>query len=631
MLAAEGSEPYAWPLDLPRQITSSFGEYRAGRYHMAIDLRTGDIGKAVYAAEAGYVSRVRCSPYGYGKAIYLQLDDGHTVVYAHLDGFAEPLAEYVRQTQHDREKYTVDLYPVKDQFRVQRGQIIARSGQTGVGVPHLHFEIRDSAGRTINPREIGMTWPDKRRPVIRKVLMAPGGPDDRLNGDILPVQVPIRNPSAGQYVADPIGVYGAISVGAEVIDPANGGASRLGIRTLATRLGDRDVFRLQHDRLAYGTNSGGRVAYHPFYLNKGRFLLAWRWPGNRSESYAKSQGDGWFDAPLEEATLTVNAIDFFDNQATLTIPLKPQPPDLDGLFDEGANGGVGTVDLTCVGSYLVVTAQFSEGESVLPELRIAGDTPAQGGQFFRVDGRTFRAGYQPSKKARGVTLEVRHPRIDPYTTAVEVFHRGGASRSVEVGGVGVRVAAKGPYGTIFARVNSGDQLPGKVKAQPLLNTYTIWPEETPIDEPVELSFPAPEIIYDLERVHMYRLAGTRWRAETTERRDGRLIVQASRFGTYVAMEDVAAPAVTNVRPRSGDAITSRRPRLSANVRDEASGLASVTMHCDGEWILAEYDPEAGSVRWMQDEDLPSGDHDLTITATDNAGNVRTITRAVSIP
>src|SRR5690606_9127249 len=118
-------------------LTSSFGEYRAGRYHMAIDLRTGPSPQPVRAAADGYVSRVRCSPYGYGKAVYVQLADGNTAVYAHLSVFAPALRDYVRRAQHERRAYIVDLYPEPNRFPIKQGEIIAHSGQTGIGAPHL--------------------------------------------------------------------------------------------------------------------------------------------------------------------------------------------------------------------------------------------------------------------------------------------------------------------------------------------------------------------------------------------------------------------------------------------------------------------------------------------------------------
>ena len=91
---------YAWPLSLDPQLTSSFAEYRTGRFHAGIDLRTAGVGREVFAAGDGYVSRVRCSPYGYGKAVYLQLHDGNSAVYAHLSDFYPELAAFVRAEQH---------------------------------------------------------------------------------------------------------------------------------------------------------------------------------------------------------------------------------------------------------------------------------------------------------------------------------------------------------------------------------------------------------------------------------------------------------------------------------------------------------------------------------------------------
>jgi trigger factor len=85
LVAAGPVSPYTWPLDLPRIVTSSFGEYRGGRFHAGLDLRTGGIGKEEKAPLNGYVSRVRCSPSGYGKAVYLRLEDGNTAVFEMKD------------------------------------------------------------------------------------------------------------------------------------------------------------------------------------------------------------------------------------------------------------------------------------------------------------------------------------------------------------------------------------------------------------------------------------------------------------------------------------------------------------------------------------------------------------------
>ena len=221
LLLTQVEDPYVWPLEQPRALTSSFAEYRSDRFHMGIDLRTGSIGKKVLAAGDGYVSRIRCSPYGYGKAIYIQLDDGNTAIYAHLNDFIPALNTYLRDTQHQRKSYTVDLYPDAKMFRIQRGQLIGYSGQTGIGVPHLHWELRDRGGAPINPRALGIEWPDNTAPRFRKVLLIPITPDTTINGDYLPVVLPVKRTAQGTYRAAAVRVHGRVALGVDLYDPAN--------------------------------------------------------------------------------------------------------------------------------------------------------------------------------------------------------------------------------------------------------------------------------------------------------------------------------------------------------------------------------------------------------------------------
>lgn len=619
-LSAEPSTTYAWPLELPRVLTSSFAEYRVGRYHMGIDLRTGAIGKDVFAAADGYVARVRCSPFGYGKAVYLQLNDGNMVVYAHLDDYAPSLRDYVQRTQHDRKKYTVDLYPDAGEFPFSRGDLIGKSGQTGIGVPHLHYEIRDRNGAPINPRLLGMTWPDSTAPTIRRAAVVPLEPWTRINGDMLPVVVSVRRGRSGGYVTDPVNVSGPVALGVDVIDPANGGGSRLGVHTLRAASGEDEIFRVVHDHISYGNDRDGVVAYHPFLLTQGRFLMLWRWPGNESELFTHTEGTGAIELQEPTSRISITATDFKENSTTLEIPLRSAAAD-DGPGAAASGQGRATVDFQHFDHWLIVSAAFSDSESETPLLRAHTDPPVQV-PFRRIDARTFRAAYVPHPDATQATLSVVHPRADAREHHFIVAHRGAPAKTHAIGELEITTRPNSPYGTLFIRAEALDSPPGSTLRR-IGPAYRISHVNAPIDVGVDIAFPLPSGIDDLRHVRVYRRSNKKWAIQDTTVKDGRLHVSTNRLGTFMAMQDPTPPTIRSVRPRMGQRVASKRPPIHATILDVGSGIYKFSATLNGQWLLMEYDPERGLLSWERDEDLPEGEGTLTFRVVDGAGNVTT--------
>ena len=126
------AQNYLWPTNASNYLTSSFCEYRPGHYHAAIDIKTWNTeGYRIFAIEEGKVEKIRVSPFGYGKVLYLKLDDGRTVIYAHLQRFNDKLEQLVRAQQLKNKRYSVTCKPAN--FRVTRGEILGYTGQTGIG------------------------------------------------------------------------------------------------------------------------------------------------------------------------------------------------------------------------------------------------------------------------------------------------------------------------------------------------------------------------------------------------------------------------------------------------------------------------------------------------------------------
>ena len=163
---------YHSPLGIPLVLSSNFGELRPNHFHMGLDFKTnGKIGYRLYSVEKGHVSRIKVSPYGYGKVVYIDHPNGVTSVYAHCSEFKGPIDSIVKATQIEQQNYAVEVFPKKGEIPVSKGQVIAISGNTGGSTaPHLHFELRDTkTEHALNPLVYGFDMADQKKPEIRGV------------------------------------------------------------------------------------------------------------------------------------------------------------------------------------------------------------------------------------------------------------------------------------------------------------------------------------------------------------------------------------------------------------------------------------------------------------------------------
>ena len=117
------------PLDIPLELSGTFGELRSNHFHAGLDIKTqGKVGFKVFAVADGYISRIKVQQYGYGKTIYITHPNGYTSVYGHLSKFNTKIDAYVKRIQYKKENYeTGNIFPKKEAFILKKGQIIAFS------------------------------------------------------------------------------------------------------------------------------------------------------------------------------------------------------------------------------------------------------------------------------------------------------------------------------------------------------------------------------------------------------------------------------------------------------------------------------------------------------------------------
>ena len=250
------SQDYLWPTDASHYLTSSFAEYRPGHFHAGIDIKTwGKIGYKVFAIRDGYLTRVRTSPFGYGKVIYQKLDTGETVVYAHLSRFNDELEKFVKQEQKRNGEYRINKYLSSVRFPVKKGDVIGYTGATGIGSPHLHFEMRDVNNNPINPFLKGYKIKDNVPPTVKAISITPLDVNSRVNSDVIPwINKPkLQNKSHYRILTKPL-LSGNIGFAVQCFDKANGVNNVFAVYKLNFYVDGELKYSATYNKFSYGVS-----------------------------------------------------------------------------------------------------------------------------------------------------------------------------------------------------------------------------------------------------------------------------------------------------------------------------------------------------------------------------------------
>jgi len=250
-LLGQNKTDFVSPLDLPFSLSGTFGEPRNTHFHLGIDIKTqGKEGWEVKSIAPGYISRIRVSLGGYGKALYIDHPDQTSSVYAHLKKFSPKIEAYIKSIQYEKESYTFQQFPNKGEFKISAGEVIGYSGNTGSSSgPHLHFEIRDTESqKPLNPLLFNLPIKDSQRPQIQELYLFYPQKNNTLTYSEF---VSLNKVNDSTYHTPVINSSGKIGLGLRMFDRQDLSYSRNGIYKARLDINGKTIVRYEFDQLEY--------------------------------------------------------------------------------------------------------------------------------------------------------------------------------------------------------------------------------------------------------------------------------------------------------------------------------------------------------------------------------------------
>jgi murein DD-endopeptidase MepM/ murein hydrolase activator NlpD len=317
------------PLDIPLFLSGNFGELRANHLHTGLDLKTQQkTGLNVYAAADGYISRIKISTYGYGKAIYITHPNGFTTVYGHLSKANGAIEAYIKAAQYKAQSYEVEMFPNPDELPVKQGDVIAFSGNTGgSGGPHLHFEFRDTqTEKILNPLLFGfdIKVTDTKMPVITALMAYPIGENASVNQSQKPLAINLSLQKDGNYIADKIMASGKLGFGISAYDMSDFSYSKTGLYDVQAFANGSPVFGYKFDTFAFDeTHYVNALIDYGRFKNTGMRIqkLFMTTPYNLSIITAGLE-NGIIDAtPNFTQVYKIEISDFNNNKVNVMVPI----------------------------------------------------------------------------------------------------------------------------------------------------------------------------------------------------------------------------------------------------------------------------------------------------------------------
>jgi hypothetical protein len=296
---AAGTNSFRSPFDFDLSVSGNFGEIRTDHFHSGIDIRTqGVTGKKIYSVGNGYISRIKIESGGYGKTLYLTHPNGLMTVYAHLDRFSSEIERYVKDKQYEEKKHAINIFPLKNDFPVAEGELIAYSGNTGYSFgPHLHFEIRNAGNQNVrNVLLYDFGIEDRAAPKFFSLCLYPMDSNSFVNNSTEKQIIPVSGVDEKYRIPDDYSLRatGKIGFGIEAYDYLDGSATRCGIYIIELYVDSTLIYSCLMDEFSFNESRyvNSFIDYEEKQRSGRNIQKAFIEPNNKLSVYGKNVNNG---------------------------------------------------------------------------------------------------------------------------------------------------------------------------------------------------------------------------------------------------------------------------------------------------------------------------------------------------
>jgi hypothetical protein len=582
------SVTYLWPTDSSTLLSSTFAETRSAHLHAGLDIRTwGREGYQVFATRDAIVHRIGMSPYGYGNVIFLKHDDDSYSVYAHLNRFEPGLQSVADSIRFIDYRAAIDEVIEHKNIRYRQGDLIAFTGSTGVGPPHLHFELRTPEFKPFNPLLTNLRVHDTIPPVFRQLAVEYLDPETFKMQNYHIVNV---NSAGNRYNFGDITVHGPVGLAVNVHDRANDTPNIYAVHTL-TMVHQADT--LFHSRADYFPHTAARHMFldrsYPILAETRRgFQRLYKVSGNQLPFYHSLKNHGLIQFENGSYPIQIIATDINGNRSVADvtihvsgnpgslirdithIPVYPDPPvnEMASLFNW---------------KYLAI----DHDEPVLLS-SISENIPYQKNEapYRYLPGSFIEKKISPGRKSTLSTPDKKAWITLPDNALLDTLH--------------LRMNIIHSQNEIFVNFE---------------------PDRLPIHRNIEFSLILPDYLRDNPRLALFSVDQFRNRRffMSSTNTDGMIRGSLREISSLVISED-------NTPPRLGS------PRLSRNLagnhiviipaRDPETGIdfARSEITVNGLRGLVEYDPEKNWLIYYNPKFRPASSNRVEIVVYDGAGN-----------